>query len=761
MGIKLDKSARFVGRRAAPTTVALSGWRLLLTRVGWLVVFALAAGLLLASIPAHYDWLVNFAGPDLEPTAVRANLEDIGVSVDFYAAYLLWIGVVSAAVWVAVSAVIFYLRSDDWMALFTSLSLLTFAVFFLNDGPVALAAQRPALWLPTHLLAFFGSVSLGLFFFLFPNGRFVPRWTFWVPALWAVHELAYYFFPDSVFNIDRSAPLLDLLTISTFLGVGAGSQLYRYLRVSDPVQRQQTKWVVFGMTLAVLGVVGFTLPLYVYPSLAQFGSPYAFVMEAGVSASMLMIPLSISVAILRYRLFDIDVLINRALVYGALSASIVTIYALVVGACGLLFQRQDSVPVAVLATSVAAVLFAPLRGRLQRAANRLMYGERDDPYGVLSRLGRRLGAAIEPGTVLPTIVETVAGALKLPYAAISIRRGEGDFEVAAAHGTPTGDETVVPLTYGDETVGRLLLAPRTPGEQFSPADRRLVEDLARNAEVAVYAVRLTDELQRSRERLVTAGEEERRRLRRDLHDGLGPTLASLTLGLDVSLKLLKKSPEDAEEMLSRLKAQTKEAVVDIRRLVYGLRPPALDDLGLVAAVREQAAAHGRLREDADGGTGLGFRVEAPEDLPPLPAAVEVACYRIAQEAITNVARHARATFCLVRFSLEPGKNGLRLEVSDDGVGLPEAASRRSGVGLSSMRERAEELGGELSVTARPEGGTRVSVRFPLPATGAAGGSEGEPPDGERRLASEAGSGEKVRGIDRTTDRTTDRATGAR
>ena len=388
-----------------------------------------------------------------------------------------------------------------------------------------------------------------------------------------------------------------------------------------------------------------------------------------------------------------------------------------VGGLGALLQARGNLLVSLVAAGLVAVLFAPLRERLQRGVNRLMYGERDDPYAVLSRLGRRLGATIEPEAVLSTIVETVAGALRLPYTAVAIRRGVR-FEVAADLGTPTGEETVLPLTYGGETVGRLILAPRAPGEAFTPDDRRLLEDLVSNAEVAVHAVRLTDDLQRSRERLVTAREEERRRLRRDLHDGLGPTLASLTLGLDVSLKLLQKNPREAEEMLAQLKGQTKDAVVDIRRLVYGLRPPALDDLGLVAAIGEQAANHGNLHDGPfDAGTarrpngGVGFWVEAPEKLPPLPAAVEVACYRIAQEAITNVARHSGAASCRIRLSVDEGGDELRLEVADDGVGIPE--ERRTGVGLSSMRERAAELGGALDVTAAPEGGTRLYVRLPL------------------------------------------------
>jgi GAF domain-containing protein len=175
-----------------------------------------------------------------------------------------------------------------------------------------------------------------------------------------------------------------------------------------------------------------------------------------------------------------------------------------------------------------AVLFQPLRSRLQRGVKRLMYGERDDPYAVTSRLGRRLEATLAPEAVLPTIVETIAQALKLPYAAILLKEGEG-FQTTAAYGSPTGEPGTLPLVYQREEIGRLVIAPRAPGEEFLAADRGLLEDLALQAEVAVHAVRLTSDLQRSRERLVATREEERRRLRRDLYDGLGPTLASLAL----------------------------------------------------------------------------------------------------------------------------------------------------------------------------------------------------------------------------------------
>ena len=267
-----------------------------------------------------------------------------------------------------------------------------------------------------------------------------------------------------------------------------------------------------------------------------------------------------------------------------------------------------------------------------------------------------------------------------------------------------------------------MIATRAPGEGFSGADRRLLEDLARQAEVAVHAVRLTADLQRSRERLVTTREEERRRLRRDLHDGLGPTLASFALKVDAARKLVSRKPEDAKMLLSRLKEQTQDTVTDVRRLVYGLRPPALDDLGLVAAIRQQAESQGFVAyedfsgaagDGVSGESGLVFSLEAPGDMPTLPAAVEVAAYRIAQEAITNVARHAHAKTCRVRLSVDRGSGVLEVEITDDGAGVPEV--RVAGVGLSSMRERAEELGGTLAVEPKPEGGTRVLARLPLPA----------------------------------------------
>ena len=490
--------------------------------------------------------------------------------------------------------------------------------------------------------------------------------------------------------------------------------LFVRLRHASGTERQQLKWVASAGAVAVFGAY----LKYAVVSEAVSAPPVSFAASLLLMVGLVGIPITMGIAILKYRLYDIDVLVNRALVYGALSACVVGTYMLVVGGLGALFQANDNLAIALVGTGLAAILFAPLRDRLQRAVNHLTYGERDEPYEMLSRLGQRLESTLALNAALRTIVETVAGALKLPYAAISLKQGDA-FEVAAAHGVPAEEATVLPLVHQGEVLGRLVLAPRAPGEPFTAADRRLLEDLARQAGATVHGVRLTADLQRSRERLVTALEEERRRLRRDLHDGLGPTLAGLICGLDAARGTLVRGPDATEALLTELKTQAQTAVSDIRHLVYGLRPPALDDLGLVCAIRQQAQDHGQLADgppvaagDVRCERGPVFYVEAPEHLPPLSAATEVVCYRIAQEAMTNVVRHASANACRVSLSIDRSRGVLELEVADDGAGVPD--DRRMGVGLSSMRERAAELGGSFEIRPAHAGGTRVLACLPLP-----------------------------------------------
>jgi len=260
----------------------------------------------------------------------------------------------------------------------------------------------------------------------------------------------------------------------------------------------------------------------------------------------------------------------------------------------------------------------------------------------------------------------------------------------------------IPLIHQGETLGYIVLGPRALNEAFSSTDLRLLDDLAPQVGVAVHAVRLTADLQRSREQLVLAREEERRRLRRDLHDDLAPTLASLGLTASTAADLIPTNPTTATALVKELQTEIRATVGNIRRLVYDLRPPTLDELGLLAAVRERAAQYSNAPD------GFAVTVDAPTELPALPAAVEVAAYRIVQEALENVSKHSQARTCSIRFA---NHSGLEIEIKDDGIGLPPNIT--PGVGLRSMRERAEELGGSCMIERGVNGGTRILARLPI------------------------------------------------
>jgi signal transduction histidine kinase len=332
-----------------------------------------------------------------------------------------------------------------------------------------------------------------------------------------------------------------------------------------------------------------------------------------------------------------------------------------------------------------------------------MYGERDDPYALLSGLDRRLEASLSPGTTLPIVVETIAQALKLPYVAVELTYHDG-YRLAASYGlSPTrrDQHIALPLIYQNERIGRLVLSPRSPGELFNPAEKELLADIARHVGVAANTVLLTENLQRSRERIVTAREEERRRLSRDLHDGLGPQLVSLGFKVEAAQNLLVEDHQAVGDLLAQLKTQIKSSLGDVRRIAYDLRPPALDQLGLLPAIQEHIVSL-----DLPG--DLDISLDVPDSIPELPAAIEVAAYRVVLEAVSNVIQHSGADQAFVQLKVN---HWLEIEISDNGSGLPEVNS--PGVGITSMRERAAELGGAFTMNQRPGGGTRVLAKLPL------------------------------------------------
>ncbi len=464
--------------------------------------------------------------------------------------------------------------------------------------------------------------------------------------------------------------------------------------------------MAYAGVILILGVLLGTVLTSTLPNI-QVASELGIILT---SAAQLGIVLAAAVAILKYRLYDIDILINRTLVYGGLTAITMGIYILIVGYISKLLRVQNNSIIPFLATGLVAVMFQPLRQRLQGLVNRMMYGERDDPFSVISQLNAKLEAAIQPEVVLPTLVETVAQALKLPFVAIEIGNPEA-VEVVAKTGQPQQDYENFPLTHQSEVIGNLVVACRGPGESFNDSELKLLWNIARQAGAAVHAVQLTADLRRSRQRLVTAREEERRRLRRDLHDGLGPVLASQSLKIAAASQLLEADPAKAKQLLEEIDSQNEATLEEIRELVYALRPPALDELGLAGAIRDFSAG---LSLNANSSTELQIDILEPNgELPPLPAAIEVAAYRIVTEALTNVSRHSNAHHCEVYLNIETinASRFFLLEIADDGEGLP--LKRKPSVGMTSMRERAEEIGGNVQIESKNDRGTRVSARLPV------------------------------------------------
>jgi signal transduction histidine kinase len=700
-------------QRSSALDTRLQGRWLLLARAGWVVLVVLTLTIFFASLPEYVAQLQTpCAGSVCAYQQLSAEqvevLKGFGFSPGDYATYTIALTLAIMVVCLVVSTLIIWRRSDDRMAVLVALMLVTFGPIYVTSGVLT----SSPLQIPNECLFFLAFSLLVLVFLLFPTGQFVPRWTRWTLVVSLAVQVPVTFFPNAPFTLTILGDSLGYFMLLGETVILVGVQLYRYRWVSSPLERQQTKWVVFGMAIPFTIYIGGVVLYLIFPALADYNSPYGAPYQLALTAStclLLLIPLSFGFAMLRSRLWDIDIIINRTLVYGALTAFIVGVYILVVGILSTLLHAYGNIFISLLATGLIAVLFQPLRARLQRGVNRLMFGERDDPHAVLSRLGSRLEATLAPEAILSTIVETVAQALKLPYAAIALKQGD-EFITAASYGLPQDKPFILPLVYHTEAIGQLLLGPRAPGDVFTAADRRLLEDIARQAGVAVHAVRLTADLQRSRERLVTTREEERRRLRRDLHDGLGSTLAALHLQAGAIRTLMQRDLAAADTEVLDLQAEIRAAITDIRRLVYALRPPTLDELGLVGAIRQYAAQYDLPGTPHEFDGCLRVAVEAPEQLPALPAAVEVAAYRIVQEALTNVARHAQARSCRICLSL-PGGHDLQVEVSDDGVGLPKEP--RAGVGLLSMRERAEEVGGTCVVEPAPGRGTRVLVKLPL------------------------------------------------
>lgn len=480
------------------------------------------------------------------------------------------------------------------------------------------------------------------------------------------------------------------LTLAALLTVGVRWTRLRH----DPVARRRIQVVVMGFA----GTFG----------LALFGKwasvpPGTF----GFGLVLLVFPVSVAVAIAARDLYDLDVVVNRTLVALVTGGLLLGVYLAVTAATVRLVDDRGPL-VALPAAGLVAVALAPVRARVQRLVAARLFGTGGDTQQVLHRLGVRLEASADPEQLISAVVDTAAEGLRLPYVAVELEAADTLLVVRDRGRRPSGVERF-PITVGDRTVGALVAAPRREAAGLSPVDRLLLADLARHCGVAARVVGLLTELRQAQQVVLVAREQERNRIHRDLHDGLGPSLVGLTLQLEVAAELAASSSGELATLLDRLHREAGRAAGDVRRLVRDLRPAELAELGLPAAVM---AAADRLQATH----GPRFAVTSTAGLARPSARVEDVAYKIALEAMTNVLRHSQARTCRVRLGMVDGH--LELDIRDDGIGLGGAAPRQrsGGTGLLSMQERARSVGGELRLESDEGAGTRVLVRLPTATT---------------------------------------------
>jgi signal transduction histidine kinase len=495
-------------------------------------------------------------------------------------------------------------------------------------------------------------------------------------------------------NPAEGGPLLVALLVVLVLCVA--SVFFRYRRASSD-ERHQLKWFLYAVGIVVLSFPFEEL-------IPEFWSNVLF------TVVILSLPAMTAVAILKYRLYDIDVVINKTVVYGALAAFITVVYVGIVVGVGALVGSQGNLLLSIGATAIVALAFQPVRQWARHFANRLVYGKRATPYEVLSELSRGMGGAYS-AEALPRLATIVGEGTGAAEAEVWLRVGGELRREGAWPNEPTG-RRVVPMV-GDDLLPELAeafpvrhqgevlgaLAIRMPrGESLSSATRNLLQDVASQAGLVLRNVRLIEELRASRQRLVTAQDEERRRLERNIHDGAQQQLVALAVKLRLVESMAGKDAAKAGALAGEAKAEAQDALDTLRDLARGIYPPLLADQGLAAALEAQARK-------------VPFLVEVdPNGVGRYPADAEATAYFCVLEALQNAAKYADASRALVRLAAENGL--LTFSISDDGRGFDPRITPR-GAGLQNMTDRVEAVGGSLEIESEPGRGTTVTGRVPV------------------------------------------------
>lgn len=628
---------------------------------------------------------------------------------------LSWADVILGSAWPVIGAFVVRGRPRNpvgWLLLvpaslgpYLNLSLYAVISQEIADEPLPLAGF--AAWIGAWGFAQY-FVVVPLLLLLFPDGHLPGRrWRFaayGIAAMAALAALGAMFREGGIDITDRvDNPLgipgswwLGYLTLAGAFscllpGTAAGvAALVVRTRRAVGVQRTQLQWLVLG---GIALVVCWAL---------SFAGTTRVVNDVMFGLGLLGPPVGIAVAMLRHRMFDVVLVLNRTIVFVVLTVLMVGVYAGLVVGVG---RVAPTSTLGFLAVAVTALLAAVGRGAVQRAVDRWLFGHRHDPYAVVARVGRHVAPASEPVEALQRLVDALRRALRLPYVAFHSQGGghEDGPTVAATSGEPVAGWRTVPARALGQDIGELHVGVRPGGERWTPEEQAAVEEVAARAATLAYAAALVADVARSRARIVVAREEERRRLRADLHDGVGPALAGTAHQLDALARRIDATGHpDLADRARSVRDRLRQTVTDLRSVVHGLRPPIIDQLGLAGALRDLVAGY----------ESPHCRVELGPGLDGLPAALEVAAYAIVAEAVTNVVRHSAASELALTAETRAGR--LVVEIRDNGCGMP--VYPHEGVGLRSMGERAGEVGGRVDVLPNAGGGT--VIRAILPTKGA-------------------------------------------
>jgi signal transduction histidine kinase len=604
--------------------------------------------------------------------------------------------------------------------------------------PGSVPGGQVAAWFATWLFQPIPTL-LALLFFIFPTGRALSRRWAWAMGLMPLYILVGWvppaFLPGWTQNtvagvggriqnplaikgaesfLQGMVSFSNVVLAAAFV-LGVASLVARYRRAGSE-ERQQLKFFVFAAALAPLGFLLY--PVYSGPdAMAPIGIAALVVSSIGIDG----LPIAIALAIIKYRLYDIDVVISRTLVYGSLAAFITAVYVGIVVGVGTLVGSggRPNLVLSIVATGIVAVAFQPVRERVQKVANRLVYGKRATPYEVLSQFSERVAETYAADEALPRMARVLAEGTGAERAQVWLRAGallrpaatwpesSGAEEPVPLLGDYLPDlpgEDVVPVKHQGELLGALTVTKRV-GESLTPIEQKLLDDLAHQAGLVLKNVGLTaellarlEDLRASRQRLVAAQDDERRRLERNLHDGAQQNLVAIKVKLGLVEMFAERDPARAKALLEELKSDTGDALDTLRDLARGIYPPLLADKGLGAALESQARKATLPVAIEDGGIGR------------YPQETEAAIYFCVLEALQNVQKYAGANQATVRLSDVDGE--LQFEVEDDGQGFDPAVQQK-GSGTQNMEDRLDALGGSVSVRSSVGAGTMVRGRLPI------------------------------------------------